>query len=64
MIKRKEIIDFVKDIIVILIIVFVIRTFFILPFQINGQSMYQSYYDGEFIIVDRFSYQFLHTPNR
>jgi signal peptidase I len=26
--------------------------------------MYQSYYDGEFIIVDRFSYQFLHTPNR
>jgi len=64
MIKKKEVIDFIKDIIVILIIVFIIRTFFILPFQINGQSMYQSYYDGEFIIVDRFSYQFLHTPNR
>ncbi|NDK08864.1 signal peptidase I [Candidatus Gracilibacteria bacterium] len=64
MISKKEIIDFFKDIIVILLVVFVIRTFFILPFQINGQSMYTSYYDGEFIIVDRFSYRFLHKPNR
>lgn len=64
MITKKEITDFLKDIIVILIIVFIIRTFFILPFQINWQSMYQSYYDWEFIIVDRFSYRFLHTPKR
>ena len=27
-----------------------------MPFKINGQSMYDSYYDREFIIVDRFSY--------
>ncbi len=27
-----------------------------MPFQINGQSMYESYYDKEFIIVDRLSY--------
>jgi signal peptidase I len=27
-----------------------------MPFQINGQSMYSSYYDREFIIVDRLSY--------
>jgi signal peptidase I len=60
----KEIISFLKDLLIIWVIVFVIRTFFILPFQINGQSMYESYYDGEFIIVDRFSYTFLHTPNR
>jgi signal peptidase I len=26
-----------------------------MPFQINGQSMYSSYYDKEFIIVDRLS---------
>lgn len=61
---KKEIISFFKDLLIIWVIVFVIRTFFILPFQINGQSMYESYYDGEFIIVDRFSYTFLHTPNR
>lgn len=64
MITKKDVSDFIKDIIVILIIVFVIRTFFILPFQINWQSMYQSYYDWEFIIVDRFTYKFLHKPNR
>ena len=28
-----------------------------MPFQINGQSMYASYYDKEFIIVDRLSYR-------
>ncbi len=61
---KKEIISFLKDLLIIWVIVFVIRTFFILPFQINGQSMYESYYDGEFIIVDRFSYTFLHKPNR
>jgi signal peptidase I len=27
-----------------------------LPFQIKGPSMLDSYYDKEFIIVDRFSY--------
>ncbi len=53
----QEALDFLKDIIVILVIVVVIRTFLIMPFQINGQSMYESYYDKEFIIVDRFSYR-------
>lgn len=28
-----------------------------MPFKINGQSMYETYYDREFIIVDRFSYR-------
>jgi signal peptidase I len=28
-----------------------------MPFKINGQSMYETYYDKEFIIVDRFSYR-------
>lgn len=61
---KKELIDLIKDILIIWFIVIVIRTFFILPFQINGQSMYQSYYDWEFIIVDRFSYRVLETPQR
>lgn len=53
----KEAFDFLKDIVIILVIVFVIRTFLVMPFQINGQSMYESYYDKEFIIVDRLSYR-------
>ena len=52
-----EVIDFFKDLVVIVLIVLFIRTFLAMPFQINGQSMYGSYYDKEFIIVDRLSYR-------
>lgn len=54
---KNEIYDFFKDFTIIIIIVLIIRTFFAMPFQINGQSMYETYYDREFIIVDRFSYR-------
>jgi signal peptidase I len=54
---RKEILDFFKDLVVIVVIVLVIRTFIAMPFQINGQSMYPSYYNKGFIIVDRLSYR-------
>lgn len=58
-----EVIDFFKDLVVIVLIVLFIRTFLAMPFQINGQSMYSSYYDKEFIIVDRLSYR-VSTPER
>ncbi len=54
---KKEVLDFFKDLVVIVIIVLFIRTLIAMPFQINGQSMYSSYYDKEFIIVDRLSYR-------
>lgn len=57
----KEILDFWKDLLIIIIIVLVVRTYLVIPFKISGQSMYKSYYDKEFIIVDRFSY--LDIPN-
>jgi len=63
-VTMRDFLGLLRDILVIWIIVFVIRTFFILPFQINGQSMYASYYDGEFIIVDRFTYRFVNSPSR
>ena len=53
---KGEVFDFLKDLVIIWIIVLLIRTFLAEPFQISGQSMYASYYDKEFIIVDRFSY--------
>lgn len=52
-----EALDFLKDLVIIFIIVMVIRTYFVMPFQINGQSMADSYYNKEFIIVDRLSYR-------
>lgn len=55
---KNEIIDFFKDLIIIVIFVLIIRYFLAMPFQINGQSMYSSYFDKEFIIVDRLSSHF------
>lgn len=52
-----EVKDFMKDLVIIVILVLLIRTFLAMPFQINGQSMFSSYYDKEFIIVDRLSYR-------
>ncbi|MDQ7008945.1 MAG: signal peptidase I [Candidatus Gracilibacteria bacterium] len=51
----KEIIDFFKDLVIIVIVVKLITMFLVSIFIINGQSMYGSYYDKEFILVDRFS---------
>ncbi len=53
---KGEVFDFLKDLIIIAIVVLVIRTFLAEPFQISGQSMADSYYNQEFIIVDRLSY--------
>lgn len=60
---NSEIFDFFKDLIVIIVIVVVVRSYVAMPFQISGQSMYSSYYDREFIIVDRVSY-LLWEPKR
>lgn len=53
---KREIIDFLRDLVIIIVIVLVLRTYLVEPFQISGQSMYESYYDKQFILVDRFSY--------
>ena len=60
---KNEIIDFFKDLVFIVIVVLIIKTFIAMPFQINGQSMYSSYFDKEFIIVDRLTYNFT-NPDR
>jgi signal peptidase I len=51
-----EFIIFLRDFVLILLVVFFIRTFVITPFQINGASMEGGYHDKEFILVDKFSY--------
>lgn len=52
----KEFVEFIRDLVIIFLIVLFIRSYLVLPFQISGQSMYESYYDRQFIIVDRLSY--------
>ncbi len=61
--KNKELVWFIFDVVVIIFIVIIIKTFLAVPFIINWQSMYDSYYDKEFIIVDKLSY-LIWTPNR
>lgn len=50
-----EVMDFFKDLVVIVVVVKVVTVFLVSVFIINGQSMYASYYNKEFILVDRFS---------
>jgi signal peptidase I len=42
--------------VVISVVVIFVRTFIVAPFQISGSSMEESYHDGEFILVNKFSY--------
>lgn len=62
-ILNSEIFLLFKDLLIIIIIVLSIRFFIAMPFKISGDSMKDSYYDEEFIIVDRFSY-LIWTPKR
>ena len=51
-----EFISFLRDLIIILIVIIIMRIFVITPFRINGTSMEESYHEKEYILVDKFSY--------
>ncbi|EKD65928.1 MAG: hypothetical protein ACD_49C00074G0005 [uncultured bacterium (gcode 4)] len=59
----QEFISFIRDLIIIFVVVMTIRTYLAAPFQISGKSMETSYHDKEFIIVDKFSLV-VWTPSR
>lgn len=52
----RDLIKFFRDFIIILLIVVIMRSFFMSPFRINGQSMEPWYHDKEYILVDKWSY--------
>jgi len=54
--KMDELIDLVRDFVIILAVVILIRTYVGAPFQISGSSMEKSYHDKELILVDKLSY--------
>lgn len=51
-----DIIKFFKEITILIIIILLIRSFLITPFRISGQSMEPNYHNGEYILVDKWSY--------
>ncbi len=55
--------DWIKTIIIAVIIALPIRWFIAEPFMVSGPSMYPTFHTGEFLIVDRIEYKF-HEPKR
>lgn len=55
--------DLIKFAAIALAIVIPIRMYIAQPFVVNGQSMYPTFHDGEYLIVDEISYR-LGTPHR
>lgn len=54
----KSFLEFSKIIIIALLIVVPIRMFVTQPFFVKGASMEESFYDGEYLIIDEISYRF------
>jgi len=54
--KFQEFIKFLRDLIIIILVVLFIRTYISSPFRISGRSMEESYFDGEYLLVNKFSY--------
>ncbi len=61
--KENALLDIVRFSLIALIIVIPIRTFIAQPFIVSGASMENTFYTGEYLIVDQLSYE-LHSPKR
>lgn len=55
--------DIIKFAVIALVIVIPIRMFIAQPFVVSGESMFPTFNDGEYLIVDEISYN-LGTPHR
>lgn len=53
----KELLETVKFVILALIIVLPIRFFIAQPFLVSGASMYPTFHNGDYLIVDQLSYR-------
>jgi signal peptidase I len=60
---RENVIDIVKSIIIVAIIVLPIRFYVAQPFVVNGESMFPTFKNGQYLIVDQISYK-LNNPQR
>lgn len=59
----KNIWEFLKIVIISLVIILPIRYFVIQPFYVKGASMEPNFHDHEYLIIDEISYHF-NTPQR
>ncbi len=61
--KKESIWDLIRFTIITLIIVIPLRTYVAQPFIVSGDSMYPTFEDGQYLIIDELSYHF-RTPAR
>jgi signal peptidase I len=55
--------DFVETIVIALAIFVVVYRFLFQPHQVKGNSMYDNFHDGEYLLTDKVSYRF-RSPQR
>ncbi|MDD3032588.1 MAG: signal peptidase I [Candidatus Pacebacteria bacterium] len=64
----KKVLNSVLEIVVLVVIalaiVIPVRTYVFQPFVVNGASMEPSFYSGDYLIVDEFTYNFIKEPQR
>ncbi|PIR70549.1 MAG: signal peptidase I [Candidatus Niyogibacteria bacterium CG10_big_fil_rev_8_21_14_0_10_42_19] len=56
--------EIIKFIAIVAFIVIPIRVYVAQPFIIKGTSMYPTFENADYLIIDEFSYNFLRTPER
>lgn len=56
--KKSAIFDFVKFIFIVALVVIPIRFWVVQPFLVSGASMQPTYEDGDYLIIDEFTYHF------
>lgn len=59
----KDIFEIGKTVIIVLIAAFIIRFFLVQPFVVEGISMEPNFFDKEYLIVNKLSYD-IHKPQR
>jgi signal peptidase I len=61
--RRRAVLDWAVVIVVALLVAFVVRTFVLAHFVVDGTSMYSTLHDDDRVFVNKLSYR-LHDPNR
>lgn len=55
--KKQEIIEFIRFAVIAMLIVIPIRMFIAQPFIVNGESMYPTFDNGDYLIIDEITYR-------
>lgn len=61
--KKKDFLDLIKYIVIAILIVIPVRMFIAQPFIVSGESMFSTFLDGDYLIIDEISYH-LGEPHR